>query len=292
MHSQETFVTPAIVPNARRVVILIGADDDFDGASYMVKTLIPLWQNQGITVHVHRGLGAPPPADVAILHVDLTTIPEPYLALARTFPRALNVRVRDISKRLTSTGVIRRGDGYRGPVIIKTNRNSAGMIEAEAAIRAGGPARLIHRIRRVLPWHCRAYLRRYRIFDRVSDVPFTVWLNPDLVAERFQPERHDRYYCLRTWVFLGELESNSLSYSEEPVVKGRNVVRRESVPTVPDELRAIRRRLGFDYGKFDYAIVDGRVVLYDANRTPTLGGTGSEVSQNIAALADGIRAFF
>ena len=40
---------------------------------------------------------------------------------------------------------------------------------------------------------------------------------------------------------------------------------------VPDELRQIRRELKFDYGKFDYTMVDGRPVLFDANRTPTIG---------------------
>jgi hypothetical protein len=47
-------------------------------------------------------------------------------------------------------------------------------------------------------------------------------------------------------------------------------VRRELVPEEPDELREIRRSLGFDFGKFDYSIVNGRVVLYDRNRTPSV----------------------
>jgi hypothetical protein len=54
----------------------------------------------------------------------------------------------------------------------------------------------------------------------------------------------------------------------------------------------MRRDLGFDFGKFDYAMVDGRPVLFDANRTPTFGDTAREVYAPIAqSLARGIASF-
>jgi hypothetical protein len=37
---------------------------------------------------------------------------------------------------------------------------------------------------------------------------------------------------------------------------------------VPDDLRETRRRLGFDYGKWDFVLHEGRAVLIDANKTP------------------------
>jgi len=37
---------------------------------------------------------------------------------------------------------------------------------------------------------------------------------------------------------------------------------------MPTELDSMRGKLGFDYGKFDYALRDGRVVLFDVNPTP------------------------
>lgn len=71
-----------------------------------------------------------------------------------------------------------------------------------------------------------------------------------------------------------------------------NIIRREAVAEVPDDLRRLRQELGFDFGKFDYAIVDGRVVLYDANRTPALSHLPKErILPNIRLLAQGIRAF-
>ncbi len=54
----------------------------------------------------------------------------------------------------------------------------------------------------------------------------------------------------------------------------------------------MRKDLGFDFGKFDYAIVDGRVVLYDVNRTPNLGNLPKEQKPpNTRLLAEGIRAY-
>jgi hypothetical protein len=54
----------------------------------------------------------------------------------------------------------------------------------------------------------------------------------------------------------------------------------------------MRRDMAFDYGKFDYAIVNGRVILYDANRTPTMGSLSREkLLPTIRLLAEGIRAY-
>ena len=66
----------------------------------------------------------------------------------------------------------------------------------------------------------------------------------------------------------------------------------ESAGQVPDELRQMRRDLAFDYGKFDYAIVNGRVILYDTNRTPVMGSLSKEkILPTIRLLAEGIRAY-
>ena len=185
------------------------------------------------------------------------------------------------------------GDGYKGPVIVKTNRNFGGRPEARLVNKGPLLRRYVHLFRNKLPWSYRSRLfaSDYHIFESISQGPRVVWHNPDLVAERFLPECHDGFYCLSTWVFLGDSETNSLSYSHQPVVKASNILRRETVAEVPDELRQMRR-LRFDFGEFDYAIVDGRVVLYDTNRTPTLGNFPKEqFLPNIRLLAEGIRAY-
>jgi len=248
------------------------------GDNYLLGRIVSCWRESGIQVHLLRGPEATVQADLAILHVDLTTIPGDYLEFARTFPRTLNSRVTDISKRRISRNIVHPGDGYEGPVIVKTNRNCGGIPERRMFGRRKSLQGAIYGLRRRLPWTLRNELRssEYRLFTAVRDVPRLVWLNSNFVVERFLPEVRDGYYCLRTWVFFGSQESNSLSYASEPIVKSSNVVRRELIPEVPDELREIRRSLGFDFGKFDYSIVDGRVVLYDTNRTPSIGSLSRE----------------
>ena len=277
------------------VVILCHRHEHFEWEPYFLREVAVAWRERGVRVTVQRGPGRRvEDADLAIVHVDLTVVPPDHLAAAREYPVALNAGVDDISKRRISRHLVRRGDGYEGPVIVKTDRNSGGLREGMLDAKTSRLRRVVGRVRERLPWTCRARLSTtdYPIFDGPARVPRAVWLNPDLVVERFLPERRDGLYCLRTWVFLGDRETNSLSYAREPVIKSHNVVRREAVPEVPEELRRIRRELAFDFGKFDYGIVDGRVVLYDANRTPTLGAIPKEQYwPRIQLLAEGIGAY-
>jgi hypothetical protein len=275
------------------IAILVHAHDRFDYIGYFLREIARIWREQGFQISVLQGPASQTAADLAILHVDLTVIPGDYLVAARRFPRLLNGAVLDISKRKISCNILSRTDNYDGPVIVKTNRNSGGWREARL-MRTTVLRRAVRSLRRRLPWACRAELKagNYPIFESMAKVPRLVWHNPNLVVERFLSEQRDGFYCLRTWVFFGDRETNSLSYSKDPIVKSSSVIRREPVAEVPDELRRMRRDLGFDFGKFDYAIVDGRVVLYDANRTPALGHFSPEQYEPRARLlAEGIRAF-
>lgn len=276
------------------IVILIHPTDPFERERYVIREIADVWREGGIGVTVSADPAAAVDADLAILHVDLTIIPPPYVALCQRYRKVLNGTVVDISKRRVSRQLVRRGDGWDGPVIVKTDCNSGGAREHALAGREPMRRRWVRSLRDRLPWCWRPRLPtgNYRVFDSPRHVPRIVWYNPDLVVERFLPERSGGQYCLRTWVFLGDRETNSLSYADEPIIKGYNVVRREVVDEVPDELRQMRRAMGFDFGKFDYGIVDGRVVLYDVNRTPSLGGMRREQFEPRARLlAEGIRAF-
>jgi hypothetical protein len=82
-----------------------------------------------------------------------------------------------------------------------------------------------------------------------------------------------------------------LFHSNHPIIKSHNIIGRELLTDVPDDLRQMRRDLGFDFGKFDFAIVEGRTVLYDTNRTPSLGGVSeSDPPTWLAQLAAGLWA--
>jgi hypothetical protein len=74
--------------------------------------------------------------------------------------------------------------------------------------------------------------------------------------------------------------------SKAKIVKGSDEDHSEGV-RIPAELYAIRQQLGMDYGKLDYVVRDGKVVLLDVNRTP--GCEKGRRGRNIAhRLAEGI----
>jgi hypothetical protein len=277
------------------LLILVHRHDSFERERYVLREMTEVWREIGINVTVVHGPRSSIPADLAILHVDLTVTPPEYLALAERYPSALNAKVIDISKRVISRHLVRRGDGFDGPVIVKTDRNSGGMREARLCAKTGSrPARLFQRLRDRLPWHCRGQMPTdgYRVFDSPRHVPMAVWFNPAFVVERFLPERSGDLFCLRTWVFFGNRQTHSRSFASEPIIKSGNVVRREVLGEVPEELQRVRRDMGFDFGKFDYGIVDGRVIVYDVNRTPMFGAISREDAMpRVKLLAEGLRGF-
>ena len=131
----------------------------------------------------------------------------------------------------------------------------------------------------------------YPIYASKAEVPDAIWRDQGLVVERFLPERDEKGYWVRFWIFLGDAERCNRICGPEPIVKGANMIALEPT-TVPEELRAERERLGFDYGKFDFVVHDGQVVLLDANRTPTGAAAISDYqSQQAIKLALGINGF-
>lgn len=277
-----------------RIAILVHREQAFEASNYYLRDIAAIWREQGYEVAVVHGTDRSATADVAILHIDLTVVPDAYTACVADYPVVINAAVRDISKRAISGQCVTRGDGYSGPVLVKSNLNCGGLPELDLARCGPRPGRWAADLRRRLPWTLRGTLKThdYRVYQDVAEVPRTVWHNPALVVEQFLPERDGALYCLRTWTFLGDAHTHSRSWSPDPVIKSRNVVRREVLHQVPDALWALRETLGFGYGKFDYVVHDGRVVLFDANRTPGLGDVPRAVIQpNARILAGGIRTY-
>jgi len=275
------------------IVILTHQHEEFSEISYVLKEIAEVWRERGMRVTVLRGVDQRMDADLAILHVDLTVIPDEYLEFMKRYPIAINGFVKDISKRKISANIVNRRDGYQGPVMIKTDLNCGGAAEGAMAQKTSLVQKYIRAIRRRLHWSMRAELGMwdYPVLDSVKKVPRAVWRNSDLVVERFLPERQDGFYVMRSWLFCGEAEENRVIYANQPIVKSPVAVRIEVRNEIPDELRRMRQKLGFDFGKFDYGIVNGRVVLYDANRTPVGRGVTPESAPVFKLLASGIDAF-
>lgn len=229
-------------------------------SQYMLGPVLEQLVRMGHRVGVCRGLPAGEvAADLAILHVDLTFVPPDYAEFAGTFPRCVNLRALDLSKRRVSGAVLAPDAAWEGPVIVKSDWNDRGRPELginQAAAAAGEPEPFPG-LRRV----------GYSLYDRLADVPAELADDPNLVIERFIPERAERGFAVRFWTFAGAAERCSRVFSNEPVVKAANQTGFELCP-VPDALRRRRDELGFDFGKFDFVMEGGEPVLIDANRTP------------------------
>ena len=265
--------------------------------SYVIHLLSEAWQQRGIEVEVTTETDRAVGSDVLVFpHLDLTVTPPLYQSFFERCARVLNRGVKDISKRRISRNLLSAADEYDGPVIVKTNRNAGGEPEFKRVRREGGINGLLLNLARRLPWTVTGMVSGpldYKVYDTPRLVPRAVWHNPRLVVEKFIAERQGDLYCLRQYTFLGSAELNTIAFSPVPIVKARNVVRREVLTETPPGLRELRKQLGFDYGKFDYVMREGEVVLFDANRTPTASAASKagSASSLVLGLASGIDAY-
>lgn len=255
-----------------------------DGSWYLLFPILMELDRRGHQVVMATGIpDRDLPADAAILHVDATVVPAECLEYAASFPVCLNSGAGDISKRAVSGALLRKGDAWEGPVIAKSNLNYFGKPENAfnwRAIQGNRP----------LPFPDAKVVSDYRLYESFADLPPGLQDDPDLVLEKFIPEPDPDGFAIRFWVFCGDRGHCSRYVSPEWFVKGSNAVRKHPAP-VPDELRERRRELGFDYGKFDFVIHDGKAVLLDANKTPARPpDLSSDIQRNIINLADGFES--
>jgi hypothetical protein len=281
----------------RRVLILLHARDHAaERHAYQIWGLAGIWRSWGIEVVVQRGIERFVEADVIVNHVDLTVVPEPYVRHMARYPVAINGRCTDISKRFVSRELLREGDPWDGPVIVKTDRNCGG--EPERLILRSRAGRLLDDLRLRSsrhPWRVRRWLptRDYPVLPSVSAVPEDVWHNPHLVVERFLPEREGELYVLRTLAMLGDRWWSRRRTSASPIVKSDNTVHVEEVEPHAGVF-AQARRLNLDRGRIDYVVHGGRPVVLDVNRTNTMGRsmTPERVRATCELLAPGLRCFW
>jgi hypothetical protein len=264
-----------------RIAVISHKFDKFAKRSYLLAGILKEAEQAGVVAEITRGPRHFVEADLAVLHVDATVIDPEYTALTRRYRRTINLSISNIGKSRISGAALRRGEHWPGPVIVKTELNGRGAPEFyhnQVAALRGKPA----------PHPAVTGLRDYAVFDRAADVPDKVWQDQSLAVEKFLPEHDPRGFALRTWVFMGRRETCSRCVSAEPIVKGADVISREIVE-VPEQLRETRARLGFEYGKFDFVVHDGKPVLFDANMTPTVPeNLSEELQRSSRELAQGL----
>ena len=233
---------------------------------YAIMACAEHWRNQGYRVVLLRGTRRFVPADICFVHVDLSVVPDAYLEFAHRYPIVVNGNVRDIRKSAFSDNLLGPQSDHQGPVIVKTDANFAGWPERVAS---SNPVVLaLARLRKRLAPRSGQMLSSYdyQVLDNIDQVPSECWDDPALVVERFQPQEANGIYYNNCYMFAGDVDFCARFGATTPIVKAQYVVSSEVVEPHPEVIRR-RHQLGFGWGKFDYAMHNGRPVLYDINVT-------------------------
>jgi hypothetical protein len=241
----------------KRIVILVHEKTKpADTRSYFIAQLARCWQEAGFQVASMAGPSRSVSGDLLFMHVDLSRVPDPCFDPVARFPATVNAAVRDIRKSAISRHLVGPRSDWDGPVIVKTDLNSAGLAEKHYNGSRG-------------PGHPPGFRTSadYRVYPHITKVPAEFFENPWLIVEKFLPETSNGEYCTRSYNFLGDAEDCFAVYSDLPVVRIGTKTRMETTEVHP-QIRELRQALGFDYGKFDYVVRDGQAVLLDANKTP------------------------
>lgn len=265
-----------------RILIIQHRTEPLARGNYAIWLLAERWAAAGHTIKLASGWRGLPESDVAIVHVNLSVVPPGYAEAARASPIAINVAAADIRKRLVSRNLVLPGDGWEGPVIVKTDLNCNGVPEIVAELR--------RRKTLQLPEGAAPQTIPYTVYPHAREVPANVWPEGNLIVERFLPEREGEDYFLRTWIFFGPAECCRRFRARNAIIKG--AAYEEVTPVeVPPFLRAERERLGLDYGKFDFVMHEGEPILLDVNKT--MGSppeSRPELQLAYAELAPGLEA--
>jgi hypothetical protein len=270
----------ARISHARIAVLLHESYRRRDLRRTAIFHLAKIWRESGLDVAFAFGVREVPEADLAIVHVDLSVVPEPYAKLAHRYPIVLNGRILDIRKSVQSPNLVRPGDGYERPVIVKTDLNSAGHPERRAASRAAG---MLGRLAARAGWPTGPHWRRrhdYRIFESPLEVPDSLWRDSAFVVEKFLPEETPIGFAAHSCFVLGSQYVCERSESPNPIVRDANAGRIENVPPHPsivDHCASLR----LDYGKIDYTVSEGRCVVLDVNKT--VGASRSGQNEQLQA---------
>jgi hypothetical protein len=241
----------------------------------LVHFIAQIWREQGQEVLDLYGTTEKVKADLLFLHVDLSLVPEEYRTFASCYPHVINGKVSDIRKSAYSSNRLLREDEWKGAVLVKTDDNFGGKPEKRLArerLRKNPLLALMGLANRNLAYRLVGGklppFDKYPVFASRDLVPEAWWGENGLLIEKFLPERDGEFYVLRKYCFLGNRSRIFRTWGKDPVVstkteEGTELLQEET----PPELEELRRRMGLDYGKIDYGLVDGKCIVYDVNKT-------------------------
>ncbi|TPM35662.1 hypothetical protein [Mesorhizobium sp. B2-3-4] len=239
------------------------------GEGYAIQSLLRGLEKAGLTARVLDRPVRTGRAPAALLHVDLTTLPEPYRDIADLYARAVNGRALSIHRHLYSSLRVMQGDAHPGPVIVKTVLNSQGRPELHWQKQRNAWARGAHLVRKLIePGYKQRMCPPYRVHETIGQVPAQVWRNERLMVEKFAFDSLDLPIVKHRYMFLLEAEVNMRQTYDDILCAGSKIVSNEVGGAVPPEVIDVRNQLHLDFGAIDYFIVGGKGVVIDANKTP------------------------
>jgi hypothetical protein len=283
----------------KKIAILFHENDKNFFNNYLIIRLADIWRSEGMEVIPVFGTKRFMPADIAILHINLSVVPNKYIEFAQKYPTLLNGAAKDIRKSTFIENVVRQGDGYKGKVIIKSNLNYAGAPERRLQ-NCRFKNLFLRLMKRIDPpglQSCKHIpdLRKpsdYIILDSPDLIPDDWFNNKDIVIQKFLPEMNQGCYCIRNYYFLGDRFTCLLRKARHPIVNAESTISLEPVD-VHTEIASLRSKLRFDYGKFDYVIYEDSPVLLDINKTIGSSKIGAPFYPLLRPnLAAGIHSYF
>src|SRR5208283_3421110 len=177
--------------------------------NYLVNRYAEIWREDGHEAVLLFGVRQFVPADLVIVHVDLSIVPDDYLEFAKHYPIVLNGEVKDIRKSTFSRLLVKPGDPYDGKVIVKSNYNYAA--EPERALGVSLDPLGVSASFFGSPLD-------YQIYENTKAVPSLLFTDPNVVVEKFLPETDNGLYSMRTLLFLGDHIRCTRLTSRNPIV--------------------------------------------------------------------------
>lgn len=281
------------------IAILYSETEPLSRGGRLINLLKPYWSEWGAKIVELQGTQNYVPADIIIVHVDLSVVPMGYQRFAQQYPRQINANVLDIRKSTVCDHLLSADDAYSGRVLAKTDLNYAGLPEAAEAYRSQRKPSRTHILRYLARKANSARIklvnrsfpiktkRDYRVFQSLECVPNS-YRRENIVLQKFMPELLGEKYVLREYYFLGDIGYINVEVSDDPVfTTGEQIEAFVGEP--PAEVTALCEKLNLGYGKIDYAIHNNEAVVFDANKTVGTVGDHSVGAGKIAqALAAGI----
>ena len=283
----------------KRIAVLFHRNDS-NPSLYVVHQFRRFWEEDGYEVIYLFGTRQYVPADLLLVHVNLSVVPEEYLAFAARYPISINGRLQDIRKTAISDNLIGPENSWDGPVIVKSNLNYFGTPERRLQ-RTWAEKKwpLLIRLHEGLKRRLRGkdlsnVLSNYKVFNHRGEIPSSWFAAKDIVIEKFRPEIENGLFHLRMAQILGDRVRCTRIAAQEPVIKANRSIHSEDIEPDP-AVSEWRQRFHVDYGKMDYVVSGGQAILLDVNKTTGMTANYRDAKTLDSArrfLAEGIYSYF